>query len=214
MPRSLLEPLARRARLLLAQARVTDLLQGFVERRRVVAAVVRQHAEPRVVGEILGLDEVAPSHLGRIDPGGVRNQIAGALDDKRRLRPARAPVGVDHGRVGVDPFHIDVDVRDLVAAGHHPPVERGRDARRDRREVRAEVRQGRDLQRRDLAVLRGADLDVGVMVATVRGVQVVLGAILEELHRAAELLRQATAPAACRSRGRSWSRTRRRRPAR
>ena len=42
-----------------------------------------------------------------------------------------APVGVDHGGVGVDPFDIDVDVRDLVAAGHHPPVERGWDARGD-----------------------------------------------------------------------------------
>ncbi len=83
-----------------------------------------------------------------------------------------------------------MDVRDLVAAGDHPPVERGRDARGDCREIGAEVGQRRDLERGDLAVFRRADLDVGVMVAAVRGVQIVLGAILEELHRTAQLLRK------------------------
>ena len=47
-----------------------------------------------------------------------------------------------------------------------------------------------DLQRGDLAVLRRSDLDVGVMVAAVRGVEIVLGAIFEEFHRPAKLLRQ------------------------
>ena len=113
--------------LLLAKAAVADHLERLVERRLVVAAVVRQHADAGVVGEIVRLDEVLAPHLGRIDPDLARDQIDDALDHEGRLGPARAAVGVDHRRVGVDAVHVDEDVGDLVHTRDHAPVERGRD---------------------------------------------------------------------------------------
>src|SRR3954463_13603762 len=98
-------------------------LQRLVERRLVVAAVIWQHADAGVVGEIRGLYEIAPSHVSRVKPGSVSDEVTHPFDDEGGLRTSRPTIGVDHGGVRVDPFDVDVDVRDLIATGNHATVE-------------------------------------------------------------------------------------------
>ena len=101
MPSSFLVAVFGTSLLFGAQLRVIDQLQRLVERGLVVAAVVRQHADTGVVRKIVGLDEVLAPHLGRIDPGGGRDQIADPLDHIGGFRTTGAPIGVDHRGVGV-----------------------------------------------------------------------------------------------------------------
>ena len=114
----------------------------------------------------------------------VGEQVHRPLDDVGRLRSSGAAIGVDERRVRVDPGDLAVDVRDLVAAGQDPGIERGRDARADRRETAAEVGEGLDPDAGDLAVLRAGDLHLGDVVAAVGRALVVLATGLDPLDGA------------------------------
>ena len=135
------------------------------------------------VRELVGLDEVPAPDLRPVhaDLGG--EQVHRPLDDVGRLGAARAAVRVDERRVRVDPGDLGIDVGDLVAAGEDPGVERGRDARPDRREAAAQVGKRLDPEAGDLAVLLAGDLEVRDVVAAVDRALVVLAAALDPLHR-------------------------------
>ena len=86
------------------------------------------------------LNEVAPANVGRIQTGRIRYEIACPLDHERRLWPTGAAIGVDHGGIGIGSDDLTVDIRNLVAAGKHPPVERRWNTGRDRRQISAKIR--------------------------------------------------------------------------
>ena len=86
-------------RLARAHAFVVGELQRLVERLRVVADVVGEN-DRRLMRE--GRDEVLAPELGRIASGLARRLLDDALDQKGRLRPARAADGVDRHGIGVD----------------------------------------------------------------------------------------------------------------
>src|SRR5436305_8947352 len=87
-----------RLRLLLEQLWVLDLAQREIERRRVVATVVRER-NWRLIRELVGRDEIQPAERGRIHPQLVRGEIDEALYDVGRFRTARAPIRADRRRV-------------------------------------------------------------------------------------------------------------------
>src|SRR5690349_24791342 len=80
--RSLLELLA-------AQLRVVDLLHRELERRLVIPAVVRP-ARRRLVGKLLGLDEVLQAELGRIHLQLVSRNVGEPLYRVYRFGDAKA----------------------------------------------------------------------------------------------------------------------------
>ena len=174
-------------RLLLAEPGVVDHVQGLLERRRVVARVVRP-AGRRLVRELLGLDEVLHPELRWVLADVVGEDVDHPLDRMDGLGHAeRAAVGDAAGRlVRVDAIDFDERVVEVVAAGDD--VEQaGRELGRIRGGVRVPVVRDRlGLERRDLAVLRRAHLDVHVVVAGERVGLQVLRAILDPLDRLAD----------------------------
>ena len=104
--------------LLPAQAGVVDHVHRLLERRGVVARVVRP-AGRRLVRELLGLDEVLHPQLGRVLADVVGEDVDHPLDGVDRLgHPERAAVGDAAGRlVGVDAVDLDERVREVVRAG-------------------------------------------------------------------------------------------------
>ena len=185
-------------RLLLSKAGVVDRVHRLLERRRVVARVVRP-AGRRLVWELLGLDEVLHPELGRVLADLVGQDVDHALDRVDRLgHPERAAVGDAAGRlVGVDAIDLDEGVREVVRAGDD--VEQaGRVLGRVGRGVGVAVVGNRlGLERGDLAVLGRAQLGVDVVVAGERVGLEVLRAVLDPLDR---LARRSGSP---RPRGRS-----------
>src|SRR5262249_5088512 len=74
--------------LLAPEALVVDELERPVERALVVAAVVGEAGEdPGVVREGVGLDEVLPAHLDRVEPELAGDEVDCPLDRVRGLRP-------------------------------------------------------------------------------------------------------------------------------
>ena len=173
--------------LLLSEAGVVDRVHRLLERRRVVARVVRP-AGRRLVRELLGLDEVLHPELGRVLADLVGQDVDHALDRVDRLgHPERAAVGDAAGRlVGVDAVDLDEGVREVVRAGDD--VEQaGRVLGRVGRGVGVAVVGDRlGLERGDLAVLGGAQLGVDVVVAGERVGLEVLRAVLDPLDRLAD----------------------------
>src|SRR5262249_60984453 len=68
------------APLLIAQRRVADRVEGLVERRQVVAAVVLP-AERRAVWKLLLADKVAAPQFRRVDPELARQDVDHAFDE-------------------------------------------------------------------------------------------------------------------------------------
>ena len=130
------------------------------------------------------VDEVPPAKLDRVDPELGRERVHRPLEDVRRLRPPGAAVGVGRRRVREDAGERDAVVRDLVRARVEPRAEQ-RDPGRDELEVGAHRARHLALDRRDLArrfVARERQL--GDDVAAVDRGLVVLGPLLDPLHRA------------------------------
>ena len=139
-------------------------------------------------GKLLGLDEVLHPELGRVLADLVGEHVDHPLDRMDGFgHPERAAIGDPAWRlVRVDAVDLDERVVEVVRAGDH--VEQpGRELRRVRRGVRIPVIRDRlDLEAGDLAVLRGTQLGVDVVVTGERiGLQV-LGAVLDPLDRFAD----------------------------
>ncbi len=173
--------------LLGSQLLVADLVERLAQGGRVVTRVVHESGG-RLVGELLGLDEVPEAHLGRVDAQVVGRVLHQALDQERGLGDAeRAAVG-DAARclVGEGALAHDVRGRVVVAARDHVE-EAGLEGRRLGVGVeRALVRQHVDPQGQDLAVVGDRQLALHVVVAGEAGGDEVLAAGLDPLDRLAD----------------------------
>ncbi len=173
--------------LLLAELVVADQIERDVQRLLVVARVVLP-AHRALVRELLRLDEVLPAQLGRVDARLEGQVLHQALDQVGGLGHAeRAPVGdAARGLVRVDA--VDLAVRRLEVVRPRGDVEEaGGPLRRLRLRVEGTV-VGEDVgaDGEHLAVLRGRDLALHVVVAgEARGDQV-LRARLDPLDRLAD----------------------------
>ena len=130
------------------------------------------------------------AQIGRIDAELARADLDQPLDHEGRLRPPGAAIGIDRHGVGVDRIDLAIDRRDVVLARQQRRVEIGRDRRREGRHVGAEIGDGLDLERGDLAVVVERHFGVGDVVAAVRVGQERLRAVAGPFHRPADLLRR------------------------
>ncbi len=168
---ALLGESARRHRLLDALLDADRLLQRLPRRRRVAEA-----------------EEVLPPQLHRVDAERPRDAIHVPLDRPDGLRRAEAAEGAVRRRVRRDGERLDGHVLPAVGAAG---VERAaREDDRRERDVRAAVEEDadRDGAQRPVPVAAGGDLDAR-RVPLRRGLDVLLAAV-DELHRAARLLRE------------------------
>ena len=163
-------------------------LERLVERLRVVAAVVFQ-AERRLVRELVGPDEVALAHLGRVERKVVGDRVHHAFLEVGRFWAARAAVGIGGHLVGKHAVQVVLDVGEQVRAGTHQGGQRG-DLGRAEVQVRAQVGQQPALEGEDRPIARARRADVVDLIAAVRHRGQVLAALLEPAHRAAEVHRQ------------------------
>src|SRR5712692_7208012 len=173
--------------LLAAQCIVADDVHRFLQRHAVIAAVVLP-AEHRLVGELLGLDEVLHAEFRRIHVELLRERVGGALDRVHGFRDAeRAPVRNAPRRL-VRVGGIDFAERVLQVVGA------GADRKQARREfggIRrgvgvAVVGYGFDHERGHRAVFLRAELDFHVVIAR-EGIRLqVLHAVLDPLHGLAD----------------------------
>ena len=156
---------------------VVGQLGRLVRRGLMVARVVHQPAEGGV-GELLGLDVVAPPQLHRVQPDLGGQRVHGPLDGVGGLGPAGAAVGVRRRHVREHRRTAEVvGLRDVVDAGVEEGAEQ-RDARGDELQVRTHVAQQPDPDGGQPAVLVGGQLDVLDLPAALDGGQGVLGSAL------------------------------------
>ena len=134
-------------------------------------------------------DEVLATQLERIQLQLARQSVDRPLEHVGRLGPTCAAIRVGRRRVREDARERDAVVRDLVRARVDPGAEE-RNPGRDELEVGAHRRLHIGLDAGDRAVLRRGQRELGGDVATVDGGDVVLGTLLDPLHRAAEPARQ------------------------
>ena len=173
--------------LLLAELVVADQIERDVQRLLVVARVVLP-AHRALVRELLRLDEVLAAQLGGVDAGLQREVLHQTLDQVRGLGDAeRAPVGNAARRlVRVDT--IDLAVRRLEVVRPRGDVEEaGRPLRRLRLRVEGTV-VGEDVgaNGKHLAVLRGRELALHVVIAGKARGHEILGTALDPLDRLAD----------------------------
>ena len=104
--------------LLAQQILVADLVERLLQGGGVVAAVVLP-AGRRLVGELLGLDEVLEAQLGGVDADLVGEDVDHALDHVHRFGDAEGAAVGDAARrlVGVDAVDLDVGRLQVVGAG-------------------------------------------------------------------------------------------------
>ncbi len=134
------------------------------------------------VRELLGRDEVAAPHLGRVDAGGPGDLVDYGLDRQRRLRAAGAPVDPSWRPVGPHPAHPPPVDADVVVPGPDPG------SYLHERQVAvttAEVDQDVDPQGLDPPVLGCDDLPPMPLGTTVADGGHVLASGLGPLHRTA-----------------------------
>ena len=101
-------------------------------------------------------------------------------------RPGAA-IGVDRHGVGEHRLGLDVDRRGRVGAGEQGPVEIGRDAGREGRQIGAHIGDRRDLERQELGIGVERQLDMGDVVAAMRVRHEALRALGGPFDRAAHL---------------------------
>jgi hypothetical protein len=100
--------LGAQLRLLLGDERtIADRIQGLVEHRAVIAAVVMQRREILVddvvvVGERVGRDEVALANLGTVEPKLTRRDVQQPLDNEHPVLTPGAAIGRDDRKSGED----------------------------------------------------------------------------------------------------------------
>ena len=159
------DPLLAQLRLLGAEGVHVDDLQRAVQRRLVVARVVRD-AVRRLVGEVARRDEVLAPQLEGVHPQLLGELVDHDLEHVRHLRSARSADRVGEELVRQHPGDVGLDDGDRVAAGHHERPELG-DHRRQQPEVGAEVLDDVRVEGGDLAVLLRAHAHVVDLVAAV-----------------------------------------------
>jgi hypothetical protein len=174
--------------LLLQELLVAGDPERLVEGGVVVAAVVGP-AHHRLVGLLLGGDEVLSPQLDGVHAELVGQHVHGALHEVDGLgNPERAAVGDPAGRlVGVDARRLGVGGGDVVAAGEdgeeaHRPDVAGLGVGVEGAVVGEDV----DADAEDVPVLVGRDLADHVVVAGEGGAHQVLRARLHPLHGPAE----------------------------
>ena len=167
--------------LALAELVVVHEVLGLLHRLLVVAAVV-DHGDLRLEREVLAVDEVPAAELRWVHVEFPRGEVHHALDDERRLRAARAAVGVDRRDVRERALHRAVDGGDVVLARQQRAVEVRRHRGRERREVRPEVRLRVDAEPLDVAVVAHREFGGGLVAAALCVCHVRLRARGDPLH--------------------------------
>src|SRR5712691_522263 len=173
----------------LLEALIVGNPERAIQRRRVVPAVIGDSGD-RVERERFRRDEVLPAKRGRVRSDLVRKPVDRALHEVRGLGPAGPAIRVNGRGVRVRAAHLVVERGKAIRAGDDEHVEDRRDARRERLQVRADVRDGADAQAEQGAVTHGRELDIRDVIASVDRREVTLAALLGPLHRPAERLRQ------------------------
>ena len=169
------------------QLRVAGGQQRGVERLLVLAGVVAA-AGRRRERELARLEEVHAADLGRVHAELVGRHVEHALDELRRLRAPRAPIGADRGVVGQQGGGLEPHGRDVVHAHRHHLGEHGQD-RPDPR-VGPGRRHDRAVEADDLAGGRQPELGRHHVVAAVHERDHVLRPTLRPLHRTAQRQRR------------------------
>ena len=170
--------------LLRAQAVITGRLQHRGERVGVPAGVVFGAAGRRE-RELVRRHDVQPAHLGRVHPDFGGEQVDGALDGRRGLRPAGAAIGGDRRGVGDGHPEGGLHPGDVVDAGRHQAREGGQEPAHPR--VGATVLHDVDPVGEDPAVPVPADRQRVHLVPAVRHRHHVLAAGLHPADRPAGL---------------------------
>jgi hypothetical protein len=175
------------ARTLLAPRKICVVRQcrGFVERSRVIAAVINDglsvaEGEPDLVRHLFRLNEIAPANLRRIDLQFVRRTINQPLHHEHRLRTPRAThrrrrhlVRVRHRHVQfVGGKHVRPRHRRCRDVGHYDAP----------RHVRAGIVQHRPAHTEQLCVRVERNLQRPVLVALLRGRQKMFAPVFDPFH--------------------------------
>ncbi len=100
----------------------------------------------RVIRHLARLDEIARAQLFRSYAELVGACVDQSFEHISRLRPARAAIGVDGNRMGVDPANARVERVDMVAPGRHRSAEPG-DIWREHRKISAKIAEDVDPER-------------------------------------------------------------------
>ena len=138
-----------------------------------------------MVGSSNGGHQVLQPQLCRVHVQLAGEVVHDPLVRVRRLRAAGSPVRVGRGEVGEDPDALEGIGVEGVEARIREGAKDG-DARREELQVCTHVRQEPDFHAKDLAFVRGGELDVLNLPAAVDGRNIVLGTILDPLDRHAQ----------------------------
>ena len=182
------EPAARPR---LGPALPEGIRSGHVERqvqRGLVVTHIVLERDRRLVGELVGTDEVPAPQLDRIDSGLPGSLVDKPLEEEGRLRSACAPERVHRHRVREHPLHLDVDRRRRVRPGKEDPVEVRRHAGGECGEIRTQVRGRRDTEPEKPALRVECQFRVAQVVASVTVRDERLRALGRPLHRTPEPL--------------------------
>ena len=181
-------PCARAACCCWRSSVVAGLHERVIEGARVLAAVVGV-PERRVVGELVGRDEVAPPDLRRVDADLRGEQIHAALDEVGRLGPSRAAIRHGAHRVGEGAADLGPRRLDVVAARDHLGAE-DRQETADVVERVADVADDLRVERQDPAIVVRGQAQVAAHVAAVPRRLHVLAPRRRPAHGALEALCQ------------------------
>ena len=125
------------------KAGITAKLERAFERAGKVAAVVGV-AESGGVGNLVGLDQIAPAQFGGVDAGLIGGGIDQPLHQVARLRPAGAAIGTGQQRVGEDAARIHLRLRDVVDCRQAAGNVRGEDEMRHAGDIGADIAEAFD----------------------------------------------------------------------
>ena len=160
--------------------------QSLFQGRVVIAAVILQR-DRRLIGELIGLDEVPPTEFHPVNPGLLRRHIHQAFQQEGRFRPASAAIGIHRHGIGENGLHFAIDHRRGVHAGQQRGVKIGRYTGREGGKIGAHIGLGCNAQAQDLAMRIQRQFRVAHMVAPMGIRHEAFGTIRGPAHRAAQL---------------------------
>jgi hypothetical protein len=156
---------------------------------RIIAAVVNQRLavaenQADLVGHLLGLDEIAPAHLGTIELQFAGDAVEQSLHGEHRLRPAGAAHRRRRHLVGEHHHGVELIGRYHVRARHGGR----RDVRHDDapRHEGAGIVQHPAAHAENLCLRIHRDGDAPILVTLLGGAQKMLAPVLDPFHRPAE----------------------------